>query len=87
MLKQSATELRVGFDGMQFGHRLKLSDQPLTKHHMRPPRLQLNSLNSKPLRTCVFLNQCYILITHQTEVYEDLLDVLFVLGNQTTSAA
>ena len=34
-----------------------------------------------------FLNQCYILITHQTEVYEDLLDVLFVLGNQTTSAA
>ena len=36
MLKQSATELRVGFAGMQFGHRLKLSDQPLTKHHMKP---------------------------------------------------
>lgn len=31
--------------GMQFGHRLKLSDQPLTTHHMRPPRLQLNSLH------------------------------------------
>ena len=41
----------------------------------------------KTLENVFFLNQCYILITHQTEVYEDLLDVLFVLGNQTTSAA
>ena len=46
--------------GMQLGHRLKLSDQPLTKHHMKPKTsTQLTAL--KTLEN-VFFSEFYILI-------------------------